>query len=105
MVPELLSGADNGILYEFQGAEWPQKHPPCTDGLFSPGSRLHSALGLKCILSRLSSLEKGRDKPEASQSQTLVFRDLIDTNPACVSLVFPEADVRVEVKPRRGLRL
>lgn len=59
MVPELLSGADNGILYEFQGAEWPQKHPPCTDGTLSPGSRVHSALCLKCILSRPSSLEEG----------------------------------------------
>lgn len=35
MVPELLSRADNGILYEFQRGEWPQKHPPCTDGAFS----------------------------------------------------------------------
>lgn len=34
VVPELLSRADNGILYEFQGGEWPQKHPPCTDGAF-----------------------------------------------------------------------
>lgn len=48
---------------------------------------------------------RGRDKPEASQSQTPVFRELIDIISACVSLVFPEADVRVEVKPRRGFHL
>lgn len=35
LVPELLSSANNGILYEFQGGEWLQMHPLDVDGAFS----------------------------------------------------------------------
>lgn len=34
-VPELLSRADNGILYEFQGGDWPQMQLLHADGAFS----------------------------------------------------------------------
>lgn len=46
MVPELLSRADNGILYEFQGGEWLQMHPLHPDGALSLVSTTSSALFL-----------------------------------------------------------
>lgn len=57
MVPELLSRVDNGILYEFQGGEWPQMHPLCADRALSLVSFTSSALFHHCRLSRPSSCE------------------------------------------------
>jgi hypothetical protein len=67
---------------------------PALMGLFLQ----EAACTLPCVSSAFypdpPPLRRVRDKPKASQSHTLVFRDLRDTIPACVS--FPEADVRVE---------
>lgn len=68
----------------------------------SPESLVHSALCFKCILSRYCSLEKEKDEAGSISKPDPSFEELIDAIPACVSLVFPGADVRPEVKPRRG---
>lgn len=71
----------------------------------SSGSLMHSALCLQCILSRPCSLEEEKGETGSVLKPDPQLEELIDGRyscPAPVSLVFPGATVRVEVKPRRG---
>lgn len=118
MVPELLSRADNGILYGFQGGEWPQMHPLHADGALSLVSMTSSALFLQCCLSRPFSepKERGRRKLKQAISQPCTVRltettcpkdegGPLESDKCCVlswvTLVLWEADVPVEVEVQR----
>lgn len=71
----------------------------------SSGSLMHSALCLQCILSRPCSLEEEKGETGSVLKPDPQLEELMDGHyscPAPVSLVFPGAAVRVEVKPRRG---